>query len=53
MVVKMAAANNIFATGGITCSAHSFVVTESSVFRMNICTEKPTHRKFANRYVAF
>ncbi len=28
-----------FAIGGVTCSADSFVVAESSVLRMNICLQ--------------
>jgi uncharacterized protein YydD (DUF2326 family) len=39
--------NSTFAIGGVSCSADSFVVTESSVLRMNICAEKPAHRKSA------
>ena len=34
-----AADNSTFAIGGASCSADSFVVTESSVLRMNICAE--------------
>jgi hypothetical protein len=43
------AGNSTFAIGGVSCSADSFVVAESSVFRINICAEKPAHRKSANR----
>jgi len=43
--------NSTFAIGGVSCSADSFVVTESSVLRMNICAEKPAHRKSAKRYL--
>jgi len=46
----MPAANSTFAIGGVSFSADSFVVTESSVLRINICAEKPAHRKSANRY---
>jgi hypothetical protein len=46
-----AAANNTLAIGGVSCSADSFVVAESFVFRINICAEKPAHRKSAKRYV--
>ena len=42
--------NSTFAIGGVSCSADSFVVTESAVLRMNICAEKPAHRKSAKRY---
>jgi hypothetical protein len=44
------AANSTFAIGGVSCSADSFVVAESSVLRINICAEKPAHRKSANRW---
>jgi hypothetical protein len=44
-----AAGNSTFAIGGVSCSADSFVVAESSVLRMNICTKKPAHRKSAKR----
>ncbi len=42
--------NSTFAIGGVSCSADSFVVPESSVLRINICAEKPAHRKSAKRY---
>ena len=42
--------NSTFAIGGVSCSADSFVVAESSVLRINICAEKPAHRKSAKRY---
>lgn len=41
--------NSTFALRGVSCSADSFVVVESSVLRMNICAEKPAHRKSAKR----
>jgi len=41
--------HSTFAIGGVSCSADSFVVAESSVLRINICSEKPAHRKSANR----
>ena len=41
--------NSTFAIGGVSCSADSFVVTESSVLRMNICAEKPALRQAAKR----
>jgi hypothetical protein len=41
--------NSTFAIDGVSFSADSFVVTESSVLRMNICVEKPAHRKSAKR----
>jgi hypothetical protein len=43
--------NSTFAIGGVSCSADSFVVAESSVLRIKICGEKPAHRKSAKRYV--
>jgi hypothetical protein len=46
---RKAAANSTFAIGGVSCSADSFVVAESSVLRINICSKKPAHRKSANR----
>jgi len=42
--------NSTFAIGGVSCSVDSFVVTEIAVLRINICGEKPAHRKSANRY---
>ena len=50
---RTAAANSTFAIGGVSCSADSFVVAESSVLRINICAEKPAHRKSAKRYLPF
>jgi len=46
---KNAAANSTFAIGGVSCFVDSSVVTESAVLRMNICGEKPAHRKSAKR----
>ena len=46
---EITAANSIFAIGGVSCSADSFVVAESSVLRISICAEKPAHRKSAKR----
>jgi hypothetical protein len=46
---KTAAHNSTFAIGGVSCSADSFVVAESSVLRINICGENPAHRKCAKR----
>jgi|GEM_PF-631749 hypothetical protein len=45
-----AAGNSTFAIGGVSCSADSLVVAESFVLRINICAEKPAHRKSAKRY---
>jgi len=44
-------ANSTFAIGGVSCSADSFVVAESSVLRINISGKNPAHRKSANRYL--
>ena len=49
-ITERAAANSTFAIGGVSFSADSFVVKGSSVLRMNICAEKPAHRKSAKRY---
>lgn len=45
---KKTAANSTYAIGGVSFSADSFVVTGSSVLRMNFCAKKPAHRKSAN-----
>ena len=42
--------NSTFAIGGVSCSADSLVVAESSRLRINICGKNPAHRKSANRY---
>jgi len=44
------AGNSTFAIVGVSSSEDTFVVNESSVLRMNICAEKPAHRKSAKRY---
>jgi len=44
------AGNSTFAIGGVSCSEDSFVLAESSVFRINICGKNPAHRKCAKRY---
>jgi len=44
-----AAGNSTFAIGRVTCFYDTFVVNGSVVLRMNICAEKPAHRKSANR----
>jgi hypothetical protein len=48
--VKSTGYNSTFAIGGVSCSADSFMVTESFVLRINICAKKPAHRKSAKRY---
>ncbi len=47
---RLTAHNSTFAIGVVSCSADSFVVAESLVFRMNICAKNPAHRKSAKRY---
>jgi len=47
-----AAGNSTFAIGGVSCFYDTFVVKESAVLRMNICAEKPAHRKSAKRYAS-
>jgi hypothetical protein len=41
--------NSTFAIGGVSCSADTFVVAESSVLRINISGKNPAHRKSAKR----
>lgn len=43
--------NSTFAIGGVSSSADSLVLAESSLLRMNICAEKPAHRKSAKRWM--
>ena len=45
--------NSTFAIGGVSFSADSFVVIESSVHCINICAKKAAHRKSAKRYATF
>lgn len=47
---RKTAGNSTFAIGGVSCFYGTFVVKESAVLRMNICAEKPAHRKSAKRY---
>jgi len=47
---KSPAGNSTFAIGGVSCFADSLVVAESFVLLINICGEKPAHRKSAKRY---
>ena len=46
---KSPAGNSTFAIGGVSCFADSLVVAESFVLLINICGEKPAHRKSAKR----
>ena len=47
--MRITTANSTFAIGGALCSADAFVVKKSAVLRINICAEKPAHRKSAKR----
>ncbi len=49
MTKRRTGANSTFAIGGVSCSADSFVVAESSVLRINISGKNPAHRKSAKR----
>ena len=49
---KTAAGNSTLAIGGVSCSADSFVVAESSVLRINICGKSPALRVAAKRGVS-
>ena len=42
--------NSTLAIGGVSSLLDIFVVAESSVLRINFCTEKPAHRQSAKRY---
>jgi hypothetical protein len=42
--------NSTFAIGGVSCSADSLVVAESSVLRIKFSGKNPAHRKSAKRY---
>lgn len=47
---RRTAYNSKFTLGGVSCSADSFVVTESSVLPINICGENRLLRQATNRY---
>jgi len=47
---RKTAGNSTFAIGGVSSSADTFVVAESSVLRTSICGKNPAHRKSAKRY---
>jgi hypothetical protein len=47
---RKTAANSTFAIGGVLFSVDCLVVTESLYLRINICIEKPAHRKPPKRY---
>jgi hypothetical protein len=46
-IKELAAYNSTYPIGGVSCSADSLVVAESSVLRINICAEKSAHRQSA------
>ena len=46
-------ANSTFAISEVSFQLDSFVVTESSVLRINFCAEKPAHRQSAFHYMRF
>lgn len=50
MTGRNAAYNSTFVIGGVSFSADSFVVAESSVLRINICGKKPAHPKSTKHY---
>jgi hypothetical protein len=50
---RKTAHNSRLAIGGVSSPLDSFVVTESSVLRINFCAEKPAYRQSAKRYGAF
>jgi hypothetical protein len=53
MLTRKTGYNSTFAIGGVSSTADTFVVAESSVLRMNLCAEKPAHRKSAKRCLLF
>ncbi|MCI9844551.1 hypothetical protein [Flavobacterium pectinovorum] len=48
--IENPAYNSTFAIGGVSCSADSLVVAESSVLRIKFSGKNPAHRKSAKRY---
>ena len=50
-ITKTPTANSTFAIGGVSCSADSLVVAESSVLRIKFSGKNPAHRKSATRYL--
>jgi hypothetical protein len=49
---KTPAGNSTYPKGGVSCSADSFVVAESSVLRMKFSGKNPALRVAANRYAS-
>ena len=47
---KTPAGNSTYPKGGVSCSADSFVVAESSVLRMKFSGKNPALRVAAKRY---
>lgn len=50
LVDRMPACSRTFAIEGVSSFADSFIDTENSALRINICTEKPAHHKSANHW---
>ncbi len=46
--MKTTGHNSIYKIGRVSFSKDSFMDTESSVIRINICADKPIHRKSEN-----
>ena len=49
-MTRIAAANSTLAIGGVSSPLDSFVVSKSSVLRINFCAKNPAHRQSAKRY---
>jgi hypothetical protein len=49
--IVITATNSTYPKGGVSCSADSFVVAESSVLRINFSGNLPALRVAAKRYV--
>jgi len=50
-MTRKAAANSTFTIGGVSCSEDCFIVTESSVLRINICGKNRHLRQARKRYL--
>ncbi len=42
--------NNTYPKGGVSCSKDSFVVKQTLVFQIKVCSKSPAIRVAANRY---
>jgi len=49
-VIRSTTYNSTFEVGEASCFAYRFVVTESPVLGIDVCAQKPAHRKSANRF---